>query len=51
MFTEVFKTRAGFGYRLTVPVYYFLLHYCTRDMQISYKPAFSYPNNFSYWNV
>ena len=30
---------------------YFLLHYPTRDMQISYKLAFSYPKNFSYPNV
>ena len=29
---------------------YFLLHYPTRDMQVSYKLAFSYPNNFSYLN-
>ena len=29
----------------TVSVYYFLIHYPTRDMQISYKQAFGYPNN------
>ena len=32
-------------------MYYFLLHYPTRDTQISYKLAFSYPNNFSYLNI
>ena len=48
MCIKVFKRRAGFAFRLTVSVYYFLLHYPTRDMQISYKQAFSYPNNFSY---
>ena len=42
---KVFERRAGFGYRSTVSVYHFLLHYPTRDMQISYKLAFSYPNN------
>ena len=45
MCIEVFKRRAGFGYRQTVSMYHFLLHYPTEDMQISYKLSFSYLNN------
>ena len=36
MCIEVLKRRAGLGYRKTVTVYYFLLHYPTRDLQRSY---------------
>ena len=36
---EVFKRKAGLGYRKVVSLYYFLLQYPTRDLQRSYKLA------------
>ena len=51
MCIEVFKSTADLGYRLTVFVYYFLLHYPTRDLQRSYRLAINYSKNFSYPNI
>ena len=43
MYIEVCERRAGLGCRKMVSVYYFLLHYPTRDLQRSYKLVI---NNF-----